>query len=121
MEKLVEQIGVKAERWLARRGFGGEADDSSADDGSDDDDAHGKLLQASLGHTLATEGKAVRRVQVLGVAESATDGWSYYESADQSEAEILFAATVIPAAGAAFTVEYDFRAMLLEPDTAVSP
>ena len=71
IERLVEQIGTKCERWLARQGFGNEAEDAPPDSG---DDAHGLLQLASLTNQVALgprAGKKVRRVQVLGGKELA--------------------------------------------------
>ena len=72
IEALVERIGIRCERWLAMRGFAGEADDSNPSDGSDDDDALGVMQQASLVQRVATERKPVKkvkRVQVLAGKE----------------------------------------------------
>ena len=69
IEGLVVEIGLACERWLARRGFAGEAEDSV-----EDDDAQGVLQLASLGGTVATgerAGKRVRKVVLLGGKELA--------------------------------------------------
>jgi len=70
IEGLVVEIGLACERWLARRGFAGEAEDSV----EGEDDAQGVLQLASLGGAVATgerAGKRVRRVVVLGGKEYA--------------------------------------------------
>ena len=72
VEALVERIGVRCERWLAARGFAGEAEDSNPGDGDDADDALGVMQQASLAQQVATERrpvKKVKRTQVLGGKE----------------------------------------------------
>ncbi len=72
VERVVKEIGIKAEKWLAKQGHGGEFDDSNPSDGSDDDDVHEKLLIASMRQRVASEDKPVKkvkRVQVLGGKE----------------------------------------------------
>jgi len=72
VEALVERVGLKCERWLARQGFSGEAEDAQPDSGDDGDDAQGVLQLCSLTNEIATgrrAGKKVRRVQMLGGTE----------------------------------------------------
>ena len=69
VEDLVVEVALACERWLSRRGFGGDDEDAPADD---DDDAQGVLQLASLSGTVATgerAGRRVRRVQVHGGRE----------------------------------------------------
>ena len=71
VEVLGEEIGRKAERWLSRQGFAGEADDEV----EDVDDAQALFQLASVSGRLTTGERAgrgvVRRVQVLGGREVA--------------------------------------------------
>ena len=63
------EIGEACERWLAKRGFSGEAEDAVLDD---DDDVQAGMQQVSLFGRVglgARAGKAVRRVQTLGGRE----------------------------------------------------
>ena len=72
VERVVKEIGDKAEKWLARQGCAGLAEDDNPESGDDDDDVHTKLLIASLRHRVASEDtpvKKVKRVQVLGGKE----------------------------------------------------
>ena len=74
IERLVEKVGTKCERWLSRQGFGNQAEDAQPDSGDDAEDAHGLLQLASLSNQVALgprAGKKVRRVQVLGGTEFA--------------------------------------------------
>lgn len=71
IEGLVVEIGLSCERWLARQGFAGEAEDRAEEE---EDDAQGVLQLASLSGAVATgerAGKRVRRVVVFGGKEYA--------------------------------------------------
>ncbi|MBM4393850.1 MAG: hypothetical protein FJ090_22210, partial [Deltaproteobacteria bacterium] len=57
IEGLVVEIGLACERWLARQGFAGEAEDSA----EGEDDAQGVLQLASLGGAVATGERAGKR------------------------------------------------------------
>lgn len=74
IERIIEEVGVQCERWLARKGFSGEAEDDHPDAGDDSAEAHGLLQLASLTNEIAIgprAGRKVRRVQTFGGKEFA--------------------------------------------------
>lgn len=69
IESLALEIGEACERWLAKQGFAGEAEDAELDD---EDDVQARMQQLSLWGRVGLgdrAGKGVRRVQRLGGRE----------------------------------------------------
>ena len=67
IEGLVVEIAISCGRWLAKQGFGGEAEDGDASE--IDDDAQATLQLASLAGSIVVgnrAGRTVRKVQRLG-------------------------------------------------------
>jgi Putative transposase/Transposase zinc-binding domain len=66
--EIVEEVGIRCERWLSRQSQSNEFGDANPDSGDDTEDTQGQLQLASLANEIAlgpARGKKVRRVQVL--------------------------------------------------------